>query len=70
MENEKKRKPWAGQAKLTEEYQKKVIRRYVLKANQNTDPDIIEHLDSLENVQGYLKELIRRDIVNTKKAGA
>lgn len=34
-----------------------------LKLNKNTDSDILEKLDSVDNIQGYLKELIRRDIM-------
>lgn len=34
-----------------------------LKLNKNTDADILEKLESVDNVQGYLKELIRRDIM-------
>lgn len=33
-----------------------------LKLNLNTDADILEHLEQQENVQGYIKELIREDI--------
>ena len=30
--------------------------------NKKTDSDIITHLDSVPNKQGYIKELIRKDI--------
>ena len=33
-----------------------------LKFNMKTDRDILEKLDSVENRQGYIKELIRQDI--------
>ena len=33
-----------------------------MKLNKNTDADIIEHLETVDNRQGYLKELIRNDI--------
>ena len=33
-----------------------------MKLNKKTDADIIEHLETMENRQGYLKELIRSDI--------
>lgn len=32
------------------------------KLNKKTDADIIAHLESLENRQGYLKDLIRADM--------
>ena len=40
----------------------KNARRYAIKLGRNTDADIIEHLDSMTNVQGYIKGLIRADI--------
>ena len=33
-----------------------------LKLNLKTDADILEHLEKQENVQGYIKDLIREDI--------
>lgn len=33
-----------------------------LKLNKKTDADIIQKLDSVDNKQGYVKELIRADI--------
>ena len=32
------------------------------KLNYTTDADIIKHLESIPNRQGYIKDLIRRDI--------
>ena len=33
-----------------------------LKLNKETDADIIEKLENSQNIQGYIKELIRADI--------
>ena len=33
-----------------------------LKLNNNTDADILRHLDQQDSKQGYIKELIRREI--------
>ena len=33
-----------------------------LRLNRNTDADIIEWLDGQDSVNGYLKELIRKDM--------
>lgn len=33
-----------------------------LKLNLKTDADILEHLEKQENVQGYIKDLIREDM--------
>lgn len=30
--------------------------------NKNTEPDLIAHLESIDNVQGYIKSLIRNDM--------
>lgn len=35
--------------------------------NKNTEPDLIAHLESIDNVQGYIKSLIRADI-QTRRA--
>ena len=41
-------------------------KRIQLKLNIRTDADILAHLEQTENVQGYIKHLIREDI---KKGG-
>ena len=49
---------------------KKAVRKYDaanttqvhLKLNNKTDAEIIDHLNGKENVQGYIKQLIRADI--------
>ena len=35
-----------------------------LKLNLKTDADVIEKLNAVDSKQGYIKELIRRDIAN------
>ena len=50
--------------------QKQAVRRYddthtrqiKLKLNEKTDADILERLDSVGNIQGYIKRLIREDM--------
>jgi hypothetical protein len=46
----------------------KNARRYALKLSKNTDADLIEKLDQQENIQGYLKRLIREDITKGAKS--
>ena len=41
-------------------------KQYKLKLNKNTDADLIAWLDSIENKQSYLKDLIRADIEKNK----
>ena len=43
-------------------YQKENIRRVVVKVNRKTQPDIAAHLDGIDNVQGYILDLIRADL--------
>ena len=40
-------------------YEKKMLRRFILKLNRKTDADILDHLEGVENFQGYIKSLIR-----------
>ena len=37
---------------------------FCMKLNYKTDADLIEKLLSVDSVQGYIKELIRKDIEN------
>lgn len=54
----------------TSEAQKRAVTKYdaantvqfKMKLNRGTDADIIERLESVENKQGYIKNLIRMDI--------
>ena len=43
-------------------YNQKALIRVAVSINRNTDADIIEWLDSQDNKQGYIKELIRADM--------
>lgn len=44
-------------------YQKKNIIQLNIRLNKKTDADIIAALESVSNKQGYIKELIRLDIL-------
>jgi hypothetical protein len=44
-------------------YQKKNVIQLNIRLNKKTDADIIAALDSVGNKQGYIKELIRLDIL-------
>ena len=43
-------------------YQKNNLVRLPLNFNRTTDIDILEHLKTIDNKQGYIKRLIRQDI--------
>lgn len=44
------------------EYERTHCTRVSIKLNNNSDADIISYLDILDNKQGYIKSLIRKDI--------
>lgn len=45
-----------------ERYDREHTRKITMKLNVGTDADVLEKLDSVPNKQGYIKELIRKDI--------
>lgn len=51
-----------AQKRATQKYDAQNAKRVMLKLNIKTDADILAKLDSVTSKQGYIKELIRRDI--------
>jgi hypothetical protein len=51
-----------SQLKASAKYDKANTKQVVLKLNLKTDNDIISKLGSVDNKQGYIKHLIRKDI--------
>lgn len=49
--------------KAQSKYDKANTRHFCLKLNKRTDEDIIKKLLSVPNVQGYIKDLIKKDIL-------
>lgn len=47
-------------------YAKQNIRRVTIGFNRNTDSDLIDYVESIENMQKYLKDLIRQDMEKRK----
>lgn len=47
--------------KASIKYNQANVKQYKLNLNKKTDADIIEVLESKENKQGYIKDLIRND---------
>ena len=43
-------------------YDKVNTKRVYIKLNKNTDKDILDYLGNIPNKQGYIKELIRKDM--------
>jgi hypothetical protein len=48
------------------DYDRKNTKLIGMKLNKNTDADILTFLEGIENVQGYLKELVRKDMAKRK----
>lgn len=44
------------------EWEKTVLRRFVITLNRNYDGDMIDFLESKDNVRQYLKTLVRKDM--------
>lgn len=44
-------------------YDERMTRQFNLKLNIKTDADVIKKLDSIANKQGYIKHLIRMDMI-------
>ena len=63
---EKKKTVSESQLKAQKKYDSVNTMGIHLKLNKNTDIDIIEKLNSVENKQGYIKELIRKDMKSDK----
>ena len=53
-----------SQIKASIKYNKENTVQISLKLNRTTDADLIDRMNRIENKQGYIKELIRRDIAN------
>ena len=53
-----------SQIRASIRYNKENTVQISLKLNRSTDADLIESLNRIANKQGYIKELIRRDIAN------
>lgn len=51
-----------AQKRATAKYDAANTIQFKIKLNKATDADIIEHLKSKDNKQGYIKELILQDM--------
>lgn len=51
-----------AQKKARDKYNKENYKVVNFKLHKTNDKDIMEHLEAQPNKQGYIKELIRRDI--------
>ena len=51
-----------AQKKAQEKYDTTNTVQFKMKLNKKTDADILERLNEVPNKQGYIKDLIRKDI--------
>ena len=51
-----------AQKRAREKYERANTVQLKMKLNKNTDADILAKLDRVGNKQGYIKELIRKDL--------
>ena len=58
--NEVKTTP--AKRKANAKYDKNNTKVISLKLNKNTDQDILDYLDSVDNTQGFIKQLLRQEI--------
>lgn len=56
-----------AQLKAQRKYDQKATVQIHLKMNRVTDADVLQKLESVPNKQGYIKDLIRKDIEQGKK---
>ena len=56
-----------AQTEYMANYEKENLRQIRLKINRKTEPDLLAWVEKQENVQGYIKELIRKDMEQGKE---
>ena len=45
-------------------YDKENLRQIRLKINRKTEPELLAWIEKQKNIQGYIKELIRKDMIS------
>ncbi len=53
--------------KSQNKYDANNTRKFGLKLNRKTDKELIEKLESVDSIQGYIKSLIRADVEKDKE---
>ena len=51
-------------------YEKENLRQIRLKINRKTEPELLAWIEKQENIQGYIKELIRKDMEQAEDKNA
>ena len=55
-----------AQKRASAKYDAENTFRVYIKLNRNTDEDIRKKLEEVPSIQGYIKQLIRKDIADSK----
>lgn len=50
-------------------YEKENLRQIRLKINRKTEPELLAWIEEQENIQGYIKGLIKKDMEEKKNGG-
>lgn len=58
---------YPSKIKYNQKYVRERCKQVTLMLNKSTDADIIAYLDTKDNKNGYLKDLIRTEMKGTKK---
>lgn len=53
-----------AQIRAVAKYDAENTKQVILKLNLKTDADILQRLEEVDSKQGYIKDLIRRDMAN------
>ena len=53
--------------RAVKKYQKKNTKSFSVRFNKNTEPEIVDKLESQENVTNYVRSLIKEDLKKEKK---
>ena len=66
-EQEKTKRKTKTSAKAVKKWQSQHVKRYGFPVMIDTEPEVIEKLESVPNKSGYIKDLIKKDIAESKK---
>ncbi len=55
-----------AQRRASRKYDQANTKNYPIKINKKTEKELFDHLESCNNVNGYVKELIKQDMKNAK----
>ena len=55
-----------AQKRATAKYIKHNVKRYVVQLNKNTDEDLVRFMETIDNVNGFFKDCIRKAMEESK----